>query len=270
MNNKKWTKEKCHKVALNYKSRIDFQRNSPSAYQIARKNGWLNEICQHINRPPYISHKKWTKEKCHEVALKCKNRTEFNEKYGGAYEVARVNSWLDEVTTHIPPTKKWNKENCIKIALSCKTRKEFREKYNHAYQVVRINGWSDELYSQMTMVKGTKGYWTKEKCHQIALKYTTRMDIIKHDRDCYTYIMINGLSRELFSHFIETTKKPYGYWNNFENCKEAASHYNSITELCRKNSHVYKVARKNNWLHIFYPNAIKRNRNKVLINIVFE
>jgi hypothetical protein len=269
MNNKNfWTKEKCHEVALNYKTRIDFQRNSQSAYQIARRNGWLNEICQHINRPPYISRKKWTKEKCHEVALKCKNRTEFNEIYGGAYEVARINGWLDEVTSHIPPTKKWNKENCIKIALSCKTRQKFIKKYNHAYQVARINGWLDELYSQMTMVKGTKGYWTKEKCHQIALKYTTRFDLKKHDRDCYNYIIKNNLSEELFSRFIET-KKPRGYWNNFERCKEAASHYNSISEFCR-NSSAYYFSWKNNWLHIFYPNAKVRNRNNVLIDIVFK
>ncbi len=266
-----WTKEKCHEIALTCKSRFEFAQKSPYAYQFARKNGWLNEICQHINRPPYTPYKEWTKEKCHEFALKCTSRSEFHTKYSNVYEIARKNGWLDDITSHfsITMTIKWDKERCIKTALSCKTRKEFRQKYNHAYQIVRINGWSDEIYSQMTMVKGTKGYWTKERCHQITLKYTTKLDLRKNDKDCYTYIMINGLSEELFSHFIET-KKPHGYWNNYERCKEAASHYSGIAEFCRNSSSAYHIAYKNNWLHIFYPNAIIRNRNKVLIDIVFK
>lgn len=43
-----WTKKACAKEAKKYFRRVDFQRGSPSAYVIARKNGWLDDICQHM------------------------------------------------------------------------------------------------------------------------------------------------------------------------------------------------------------------------------
>jgi superfamily II DNA or RNA helicase len=46
-----WTKEKCLKEAKKYKLRNDFKNYSGGAYQAARKNGWLDEICQHMKRP---------------------------------------------------------------------------------------------------------------------------------------------------------------------------------------------------------------------------
>jgi hypothetical protein len=45
---KRWTKEECQQIALLYRSRVDFQRGNGGAYQIARKNDWLNTICYHM------------------------------------------------------------------------------------------------------------------------------------------------------------------------------------------------------------------------------
>jgi len=45
----------------------------------------------------------WNKERCNEVALKCKTKTEFRINYGGAYKKARKNGWLDEICSHIIP-----------------------------------------------------------------------------------------------------------------------------------------------------------------------
>lgn len=39
-----WTKEKCHVEALKFKYKIEFLKNSASAYVISRKNSWLDEI----------------------------------------------------------------------------------------------------------------------------------------------------------------------------------------------------------------------------------
>jgi hypothetical protein len=44
----KWTKEKCLEESLKYSRKVDFQRNSGSAYQTSYKNGWLEEICNHM------------------------------------------------------------------------------------------------------------------------------------------------------------------------------------------------------------------------------
>ena len=62
-----WTKENCKKEALKYTKRSDFNTKSNGAYESARKNGWLDIICSHME----TKHKKagyWTKERCLEVA----------------------------------------------------------------------------------------------------------------------------------------------------------------------------------------------------------
>ncbi len=43
-----WTKEMCHLEAFKYSFRIDFFKNSISAYNKAQKKGWLDEICSHM------------------------------------------------------------------------------------------------------------------------------------------------------------------------------------------------------------------------------
>jgi len=45
-----WTKEKCIKEAKNYKKRTKFARESNSAYNSARNNKWLDEVCFHMDK----------------------------------------------------------------------------------------------------------------------------------------------------------------------------------------------------------------------------
>lgn len=46
-----WTKERCYQEALKYKTRMEFCKNSGGAYVAATRNGWLDEICSHMNHP---------------------------------------------------------------------------------------------------------------------------------------------------------------------------------------------------------------------------
>jgi len=46
--NKYWTLDKCKENALGYATRLDWQKGNSSAYQSARKNGWLEECCLHM------------------------------------------------------------------------------------------------------------------------------------------------------------------------------------------------------------------------------
>ena len=50
-----WTKDKCLLEAKKFTFRSEFKLKSCSAYSIAQKNGWLNEICIHM---PIIGNKK--------------------------------------------------------------------------------------------------------------------------------------------------------------------------------------------------------------------
>lgn len=48
MGKRKWTFDRCHKEALKYNKRKDFEVNSKAAYAAAHRHGWLNEICKHM------------------------------------------------------------------------------------------------------------------------------------------------------------------------------------------------------------------------------
>jgi hypothetical protein len=43
-----WTFERCQAEALKYKTRKSLELGTISAYQTARRNGWLDQICEHM------------------------------------------------------------------------------------------------------------------------------------------------------------------------------------------------------------------------------
>ena len=44
-----WTKDRCQKEALKHKQRNEFGKKSSGAYMACLRNGWLNELCIHMN-----------------------------------------------------------------------------------------------------------------------------------------------------------------------------------------------------------------------------
>ena len=54
----KWNFKAVNNEAAKYETKSDFVNNSPGAYDSAHRNGWLNEVCSHMERK-----KKWTKKK---------------------------------------------------------------------------------------------------------------------------------------------------------------------------------------------------------------
>ena len=54
-----WSIDKLKEEALKYKTRGEFQKFSLSAYSIAHKNGWLDDVCSHM----IPQNEKWTFDK---------------------------------------------------------------------------------------------------------------------------------------------------------------------------------------------------------------
>ncbi len=95
-NHKKWTRDACYQEAKKYRSKGEFCKENHSAYQVASKNKWLDDYFWFLKVVPKHPHWKWKYESCKEEALKCSSRSEFARKAKGAYEVSRINKWLDE------------------------------------------------------------------------------------------------------------------------------------------------------------------------------
>lgn len=98
----KWTKEKTYEEAKKYKSRLGFERGNNSAYNAAKRNGWLDGYTWFT---PSASISKWDYEACYEEAKKYTSRSEFCNKCQIAYQTARKNGWLNDYTWFKRPSK---------------------------------------------------------------------------------------------------------------------------------------------------------------------
>jgi len=341
-----WTKERCHEKSLKYESRRKFEYGSQSAYNSARKNGWLDEICSHMKE---LKHKNgyWTKERCHNESLKYNHRNKFQINSLSAYDSARKNGWLDEICSHmkeiIKPRNYWTKEKCHTKALNFNTKSSFREKYSGAYNSARRNGWLDEIclhmnkqkykqkrcvyiislsekhiyigltynlknrfkqhlrvgnihnfiinnnidinkikikkltnyideniakeeeqkyikqYKKMKFIllNNSKGgelgsnniKWSLENCLEIALNYDYLNDFRKNHENIYSVIVKNGWMKEFI--FLKKINKPRNYWTK-EKCYEESLKYKNKTEFSKKSSSAYSKSIKNGWIKCFY------------------
>ena len=52
-------------------------------------------------------------------------------------------------------------------------------------------------------------------------------------------------------------KKPKGYWDNYENCKNECRKYRNLKELKANSSGCYYALIRNKWKDKFFPNRIK-------------
>ena len=188
-----WTFETVHKEALNYTTRSEFSKDSPSAYQTAYKNGWLDKVCSHMPKP-----KQWTFEDIHQEASLYTTRSAFSKGSRGAYQKAYKEGWLDKVCSHMVaapigvPTK-WTFESTHKEALNYTTRSDFQRGSGGAYQKAYKNSWLDKVCSHMGAPRrGAPTKWTFEAVQQEASLYPTRSVFQKKSPSAYSAARKNG------------------------------------------------------------------------------
>ena len=145
-----WNKERCAKAALKFHTKTQFAKGENGAYTFALKNGFLDEICAHMETR-WV--KKWaSKEACHREALKFNSRSAFAKGCDGAYTYAMRHGFLDEICSHMTPLweKKWNsKAKCQSEALKYKRRIDFQRGCDGAYTYAMRHGFLDEICQHM-------------------------------------------------------------------------------------------------------------------------
>lgn len=88
-----WNYDTCFNEAKKCKTRNEFFKNSPTAYNHALKNGWLDDYDWFVTGRKI---RKWTYEVCSEEVKKYNTRTEFRKNNESAYQTALKHGWLDE------------------------------------------------------------------------------------------------------------------------------------------------------------------------------
>ena len=153
------------------------------------------------------------------------------------------------------PNRYWTYDRCKEAALLSKTKTELLEKYRGAYNLIHENKWF-ELITHFIELKKPHGYWTYERCKEVALSCKTKTEL---NASAYRTICRNKWF-ELIKHFIKKI-----YWT-YERCKIEALKYNSRTEMS-KVTNSYRVILKNKWFELFEHMKTNTNTKKRLIYV---
>lgn len=151
--NFKWNKEMCQKIALNYKYRMEFQVGDKKAYEAAKNNGWLNDICTHMIFKKLPSGHWNNIENCRLIASKYNTKTEFFKFSPHVYTKSLKFGWLDEICKHMIP--------CGSKYYRCVYSYEFSD--NHVYVGLTYNLFRrnsnrcNDLNDTVTIYKNVSG-----------------------------------------------------------------------------------------------------------------
>ena len=243
----KWTKEMTYEEAKKYKSRLEFEKGNNSAYNAAKRNGWLDEYTWFS---PSAAISKWDYEACFEEAKKFNSRGEFQKKSVRAYNVALKNGWLNEYIWFLPSAsaKKWNYNTCYEEAKKYNSKTEFRKFSSGAYNVAYKNGWLDG-YSWFKKPTNWNKKWNRETCYEEAKKHKTKGTFIENASGAYNAARKNGWLDDYtwFENGKENGAEKRRKWN-YEKCRNEAKKYTSRGEYAKNSKTAYQVARKNGWI----------------------
>jgi hypothetical protein len=174
----KWTKEAVLADAKKYKSKSEWRKSS-RAYQMAHRQGWLDEACQHMTE---LWQAKWDKEAVIADAKKYQSRTIWEESSSGAYASAKRNGWYEEATADMPMLiESWTKDKVLEDAKKYRTRGEWFSN-SSSYSIAHINGWLDEASAHMitTYSFGELVIYTYLLEHDIEFIHQKRFANLKH------------------------------------------------------------------------------------------
>jgi predicted GIY-YIG superfamily endonuclease len=147
-----WDIDKVKEDALKYNTRNEFRIKSGSAYSMAHRSGWLDEVCSHMktfSKPSGY----WTIDKLREEALKYNTKKDFERGVKSAYQIAYKNGWLDDVCSHMVSSRKpngyWTIDRIKEEALKYKSRNDFKKGSPSAYSKALANNLLDDVCSHM-------------------------------------------------------------------------------------------------------------------------
>ncbi len=228
-----WTKERCQKEAKKYKTKEEFRKGNKSAHGAAQKNGWLDEICSHMeaqgnwfNRKIYaftfsdgyayigLTQDPEDRYKQH-TSPQERNTPVYKhlQKTGSTFEYKLLTDWLPKVE-------------------AAKVEDEYIRKY-------KADGWKMLNRMKGGGLGGTTKVYTDERIKREVAKYEYVDDFMKGSPGYYKYIHRHHLMDKYCSD-LKFKNKPNGYWT-LERAMKTASEYDSPNELRKKYAQAYTV-----------------------------
>lgn len=198
--NNYWNKENCINEAMKYASRIEFEKKNRSACVISRRNGWIEECCQHMDR----------------LGSKYKRLIyvfEFSDK--SVYIGLTYNS-KQRLLSHLSDTK----SQVYKYISAANIQPIFKEITEYIdvdeaskKEIELIQNYKNEGWNVLNVIRGggiggDKLIWTKEKCKNEAQKFLHRSEFKKLSGGAFNAAKRHDWLNEITMHM----KKP-PVWN---------------------------------------------------------
>lgn len=146
----------------------------------------------------------WTKETCADEAKKYTTRKDFERGTIGAYVMAQRRGWLPEICSHMhrktKPNGYWTKDRCAIVARKYGSRIEFSRQARGVYNTAHRNGWLSDICAHMARRKRPNGYWTKERCAEVAARYMSRADFMRGAISVYNITERRGWMKDICRH----------------------------------------------------------------------
>ena len=251
-----WSREACYNEALKFNSRTIFRKKCSSAFNVAKKMGWLSDYTWFsLSKKPNGF---WTREKCFEEAKKYKTRSEFQYGKGSsqAYRIARENGWIDDYVwfeERQKPNGYWTYERCFEEAQKYKTRTDFQkgECGTRPYKVACANGWLDD-YVWFSQDYKPAGYWTYEKCREEAMKYEYMADFDHNSPSAYVIARKNDWIKE-YDWLIKKKK----HWT-YQECYNLAKRHLTKIEFKQACPSAYKASCEYEWINDYSWFKVKK------------
>lgn len=256
-----WNYETCRNEAKKYKNRNEFKHGNETAYNVARRNGWLDDYDWLLPQLEF-----WTFDKCKELASKCITKANFRKKFPRAYQSARHNGWLDKFDWLLDgryynsngekkdkTKKKPNRALESKKKSHCVYAYEFEDKavYVGLTMIRRIKGRDYEhIFSQDTVSKYAADNNSGIPKMKVILTDLTPLEArVKEGEVLMEYLkkgwkILNKAKTGSLGTYM------HGYWTK-ERCMEEGRKYKTIKEYQRGNQSSYYAARVNGWLPEF-------------------
>ena len=197
---KKWTFEECQKEAMGFNTRSKFNNKKRSVYNCAKRNGWLDDICDHMIK---INTNR-TEKDCKNIALRYKSKSDFYKNNKADYIWARRQGILDEICLHMirkyKPNKYWTYNRCAEEALKYTKRSQFSLNSCSCASIAKRNGWYENICAHMPIITKPMNYWNYERCKEEALKYYTMRKFNKKSGGAYASARRNGWLKEITLH----------------------------------------------------------------------
>lgn len=232
----RWTRKECEIESLKFNTRNEFIKNSRNAYSASNRNGWLDEICSHMN-PKY---KKWTKEKCAQESLKFSTIREFQISSKVAYNKSLKNGWLDELCSHMKKSGSKYKRciyaiefpyNIVYIGLTynmnLRYHKHLIDPKSSVFKHIKLTGL-------IPIVRQISDY--------INVDDASKLEGLKKDEYIKEGWGILNISKcgSIGGSFLKWSK---------EICQEEALKYNTRNEFKLNSPKAYNAARRNKWIN---------------------